>query len=145
MMDEEEFAVARLLAGGPKRENEIGAESGTKREVLARCVEAEYVANKGREFSLALPVVRAADEERMAEALAPVCVRLSEARSAWAAGRLELAGEQGFGWLVENHPDAVEKGLEGLPGLRPALEREGFLAPLPKAAGPCWGMWLRIE
>ena len=145
-MTEDEFAVVHVLAGGPKQEHEILSELDKKkaRETLAQCVESGYVTSNHGKFKLELPVVWSEDEEKIAEALKPVSTRLADARTEWNKNLLDLAKKQGFDWLVENHPDFVQKGLEGLLGLSQGLEREQILALPPESGNSCWGMWIKV-
>lgn len=144
LMSEGAFAVAIQLAKGPKTETEIlsGLSQDIGREVLAECVDEGFVTRKDERYQLNFPFVWPEDEEKIAEVLRPVSNALIEALDDWRGEVSGLAEELGFDWLLENQPDAIVKGLEGLWGLNQQLQTEGFIQP-PPDDNPCWAMWAK--
>ena len=146
LMKEKEFAIAVKLADGPKTETEILADLSNEmgREILAECMNAGFITRINGRYHLRFPFVPPEDEEKIADALRPVSAALTEARDEWQIEAPNVAKELGFDWLIENQPNSLIAGIEGLWGLNQQLQMEGLIHPPPDDDNPCWAMWAKV-
>ena len=147
LMEEREFAIAVKLANGPKTETEILANLSNEmgREVLAECMNAGFITRIDGRYHLRFPFVSPEDEEKIADVLHPVSAALIEARDEWQGEAPNVAKELGFDWLIENQPNSLIAGIEGLWGLNQQLQMEGLIHPPPDDDNPCWAMWAKVR